>query len=99
MPEPLSEQQINDALKDLPGWTHEDDKLKRHLEFGSFKEALSFIVRLGLHAEQQGHHPELFNVYNKVDIALATHDAGGKVTEKDVKLATTIHEFNWRAPK
>jgi len=99
MPEPLSEQQINDALKNLPGWTHEAGKLKRHLEFGSFKEALSFIVRLGLHAEQQEHHPELFNVYNKVDIALATHDAGGKVTEKDVKLAQTIHEFNWRAPQ
>lgn len=99
MPEPLTDQQIQDALKDLPGWTHRDDKLQRSFEFGSFKEALSFIVRLGLHAEQQGHHPELFNVYNKVDIALATHDAGGKVTEKDVKLARTINDFDWTGPK
>ena len=99
MPEPMSDAQIQDALQSLSGWTHEDNKLKRSFQFGGFKEALSFIVRLGLHAEEQGHHPELFNVYNKVEVALATHDADGKVTEKDVKLARTINDFDWSEPK
>lgn len=92
---PLSEQQINDALKHLPHWIFEGNMIKRTYQFGSFKEALSFIVRLGLHAEEQNHHPELFNVYNTVRIALNTHDAGGKVTEKDVRLAKSIEHFAW----
>lgn len=97
MAEPLSEQQINDALKNLPGWTHEDNKLKRTVKFGDFKEAMSFIVRVAFHAEKADHHPDLFNTYNRVDIALTSHDAGSKVTQKDIDLATQIHNFNWRA--
>lgn len=99
MATPLSDAQIKDALKELDGWTYEDNKLKRHLQFGSFKEAVSFIVRLAFHAEGMNHHPELHNVYNKLDIALSTHDAGGKVTEKDVALAKAIHDFNWTSHK
>lgn len=94
----LNEQQINDTLKDLPGWTHEQGKLHCRHEFAGFKEAMSFIVRVAFHAEEQGHHPEIFNVYNKVTLSLSTHDAGGKVTEKDMKLAKTIAGFDWRAP-
>ena len=96
MADALSKAQIEEALSGLDGWTFEDDRLKKTFEFGGFKEALSFIVRLGLHAEEQNHHPEIFNVYNTVKIALNTHDAGGKVTTKDVKLASTIESFNWR---
>jgi len=95
MATPLTEQQITDALKELDGWTFENDALHRHLKFHNFKEALSFIVRLGVEAETHGHHPDLHNVYNTVDIALSTHDAGDKVTEKDVELARAIHKFNW----
>ncbi|GAB4193418.1 MAG: hypothetical protein Kow00105_07580 [Phycisphaeraceae bacterium] len=90
MPEPLSDDQIRSALDSLPGWSHEQDRLTRGFQFKDFSEAMAFIVRVGLLAEQHQHHPELFNVYNRVTIALNTHDAGGKVTHKDVELAKAI---------
>lgn len=90
MAQPLSNEEIEKALGSLEGWTHEDDKLKKDFTFDDFREAMAFITRLAFEAEDQVHHPELFNVYNRVSIALSTHDAGGKVTEKDVKLAKTI---------
>ncbi len=90
MPEPLSDDQIRSALDILPGWSHEQDRLTRSFQFKDFSEAMAFIVRVGLLAEQHQHHPELFNVYNRVTISLNTHDAGGKVTHKDVELAKAI---------
>lgn len=93
MATPLSEDQIADALSGLDGWSHEDDKLKRDYEFENFRDAIAFINRIAFEAEEQVHHPELFNVYNSVSIALSTHDAGGKVTEKDLKLAKTIESL------
>jgi 4a-hydroxytetrahydrobiopterin dehydratase len=95
MADPLTDAQIHEALSGLPGWKHENDHLTKTFELGGFKEALSFIVRLGLHAEELNHHPEIFNVYNTVRISLNTHDAGGKVTSRDVKLASTIESFSW----
>lgn len=95
MSQPLTEEQIAKAMSDLPGWAYEDDKLQKTFVFNSFKEALSFIVRLGLHAEEQNHHPEITNIYDKVTLSLATHDAGDKVTAKDHELAKTIEKFNW----
>ncbi len=91
--DPLSDAAIQDALDDLEGWTHEDDKLKKTFEFSDFREAISFIVRLSFYAEEMMHHPELENVYNTVDVALTTHDAGGKVTEMDVELASEIQDL------
>jgi 4a-hydroxytetrahydrobiopterin dehydratase len=91
--EPLSKDALNEALSSLNGWTSEGDKIKRDFEFDNFKDALSFIVRVGFDAEDQGHHPELFNVYNSVTIHLSTHDADGKVTEKDINLAKAIDEI------
>ncbi len=93
--EPLSDDEINDALAELDGWSHADDKLKKTYEFSDFREAISFIVRLSFYAEEMVHHPELENVYNTVSVALTTHDAGGKVTEMDVELASKIEEFVW----
>ena len=92
---PLSDEAIQQALADLDGWTHEDDRLKKTFEFTDFRAAISFIMRLAFYAEEMNHHPELENVYNTVDIALATHDAGGKVTEMDVELARKIDDFVW----
>jgi len=88
--EPLSDDDIADALDDLPGWTHHDDRLKKTYEFSDFREAISFVVRLSFYAEEMMHHPELENVYNTVSVALTTHDADGQVTEMDVELATQI---------
>lgn len=88
--EPLSEQEIQNALSNLKGWEFGNDKIKKEFQFGDFKESLAFIVRVGFEAEQLTHHPELFNVYNTVKIELSTHDAGDKVTQKDIDLATAI---------
>ena len=91
----LTSDEIERALGDLPGWRFEQDALRREYTFGGFKEALSFIVRIGMHAEEQGHHPEIFNVYATVRLALRTHDAGDRVTAKDVELARTIESVSW----
>jgi len=95
MAEPLTDAELNDALAELDAWELEDDKLKTTYEFTDFRAAISFIVRLSYYAEDLNHHPELENVYNTVHIALTTHDAGGKVTEKDVELARQIEDFVW----
>lgn len=92
---PLSADQIDEALADLDGWRHEDDKLKKTFEFSDFRAAISFIVRMAFYAEELNHHPEIENVYNIVNIALTTHDADGKVTEMDVALAEKIESFSW----
>ncbi len=88
--EPLSKEQIEQALSNLDGWDFEDDQLVTSFEFEDFRSAISFIVRVAFEAEEMDHHPEIFNVYNTVDIGLNTHDAGGKVTAMDVELATKI---------
>ncbi|MCG2839579.1 4a-hydroxytetrahydrobiopterin dehydratase [Sandaracinobacter sp. RS1-74] len=74
---------------ELPEWTLEGEHLKRGLRFADFSEAFGFMARVALLAEQQNHHPEWFNVWNRVDIALTTHDANG-LSARDVKLAKSI---------
>jgi 4a-hydroxytetrahydrobiopterin dehydratase len=73
----------------LPDWLLEGEHLKRSFRFKDFNEAWGFMSRVALLAEAQDHHPEWFNVYNKVDIALTTHDAGG-LSARDVRLAKAI---------
>ena len=74
---------------ELPGWTLDGEHLKRSFRFHDFVEAFGFMARVALLAEKQDHHPEWFNVWNRVDIALTTHDAGG-LSARDVKLAKAI---------
>lgn len=93
MADPLSADQIADKLEHLPGWQHADDKISKEFNFDNFRDAVSFIIRISFEAEEQVHHPEIFNVYNTVNISLSTHDAGGKVTEKDITLAKTIESL------
>src|SRR3954464_9037822 len=95
MSTPLTSVEIQAALGALPGWSFERDALARTFKFSSFREALSFMVRVGFEAEAMDHHPEWTNVYNKVAIRLNTHDAGGKVTSKDVDLAKKIEALAW----
>jgi 4a-hydroxytetrahydrobiopterin dehydratase len=90
---PLTNAEIEAGLRDLPGWSYEDDRLTRALRFGSFREAMGFIVRLAFEAEALDHHPELVNIYNRVTLHLNTHDAGGKVTEMDFRLARAIENI------
>ena len=92
---PLTAAKIKLALGTLPGWTFQRDALAKRFVFGNFREALSFMVRVGFEAEGMDHHPEWANVYNRVAIRLNTHDAGGKVTMKDVELARKIQALSW----
>ena len=71
-------------------WTEQDDALHRSFRFGDFSEAFAFMTRVALLAEAAQHHPNWSNVYNQVDITLATHDAGNTVTDKDRDLAAAI---------
>lgn len=93
MSEPLSDDRIAKELEELSDWTFENDKITREYKFDDFRDAMSFVTRISFEAEDQVHHPELFNVYNTVRISLSTHDAGGKVTKKDIKLAKTIESL------
>jgi len=74
-------------------WTEEGGKLCRTFQFKDFSEAFAFMTRVAFLAEKQNHHPDWTNVYNTVNIALNTHDAGGAITEKDHKLAAAIDKL------
>jgi 4a-hydroxytetrahydrobiopterin dehydratase len=81
------------ALGKLTGWKAVDgrDAIARQFKFDDFNAAFGFMTRVALKADKMDHHPEWSNVYNKVDVVLTTHDAGG-VTEKDVELAGFMDE-------
>ena len=76
------------------GWAFEQDgrALIRTIKFKDFGEAFAFLTRVALHAEKADHHPEFTNVWNRVDLRLTSHDAGG-VTERDVNLANAINSL------
>lgn len=93
--QPLAKERVAEELASLPGWTLDDNQLKKSFEFKDFRAAIGFIVRLAFEAEEMNHHPAVTNVYNRVDIALTTHYAGDRVTEKDVRLARAIEAFSW----
>lgn len=80
-----------DVAEDLDGWTGGDDFITKVFKFDDFVEAFSFMTHIAIIAEKMDHHPEWFNVYNRVDVTLTTHDAGG-VTEKDVALAKAMEK-------
>ena len=87
----LSESERMEALAALPGWTYDAGRngIARRFLFGDFGEAFAFMTRVALEAEKADHHPEWSNVWNRVDILLSTHDAGG-ITRKDIALARRI---------
>jgi len=91
MAEKLAGEARRNALADLEGWTEVDgrDAITRSFRFADFNAAFGFMTRVALKADAMDHHPEWFNVYNRVEVTLATHDAGG-VTEKDIALARFI---------
>ena len=88
----LSEEEIVEKLANLSGWTFFNDRVRKEFQFENFREAMSFILMVSYEAEQMDHHPEIFNCFNRVEISLNTHDAGGKVTEKDFSLANAIEK-------
>jgi 4a-hydroxytetrahydrobiopterin dehydratase len=86
----LSDTDVSQRLATIPGWKLEAGKLRREFVLADFVAAFGFMTRIALLAEKADHHPEWFNVYNKVQIALTTHDAGG-ISERDFKLAAQIN--------
>jgi len=87
MPEPLTESAIQSALSGLPDWSFRDNALCKTYRFSGFREAMAFLNRVACEAEELNHHPDWRNVYNRVEVRLCTHDAGDRVTSRDVELA------------
>ena len=87
----LTDAERTTALAHLPQWSLRDDGLAivRNLKFSDFGEAFGFMTRVAIAADKADHHPEWFNVYNRVEITLTTHDAGG-LSARDVALARVI---------
>ena len=90
----LSVEELRASLKRLPDWQLVKDReaITRKIEFADFDAAFAFMTRCALLAAKMDHHPEWFNVYNKVEITLTTHDAGG-VTRKDIDLASAMDGY------
>ena len=86
MPDKLSDSDIATRLAELEGWAIEDGKLRREFKFANFVEAFGFMTRAAIEAEKMDHHPEWFNVWNKVVVDLTTHSTGG-ITDLDFELA------------
>ena len=91
MPAPtrLTDAAVDTALAGLPGWMRAGAAIERSYRFADFTRAFAFMTRVALLAEKADHHPEWSNVYNRVEVRLTTHDAGG-ITARDVMLATAI---------
>ena len=90
----LTIEELKNALKRLPDWSLAKDReaIVRKFQFVDFDAAFAFMTRSALLAAKMDHHPEWFNVYNKVDVTLATQDAGG-VTQKDIDLAAAMDGY------
>ena len=88
----LSQEEIEEELKNLPGWSVVNEKLHKEIEFESFNAAFGFMTRAAMEIEKMNHHPEWFNVYNRLVIDLMTHDAGG-ITRNDINLARILNSL------
>lgn len=88
----LSEEQIKAELQGLQGWSVVNGKLHKDFVFDDFIGAFGFMCKAAMHIEKMNHHPEWFNIYNKIAIDLVTHDAGG-ITQNDVSLARTLNSL------
>ena len=88
----LTDKEIESEVNKMPGWKVVNGKLSKSFEFKDFIEAFSFMTRVAMHAEKMNHHPEWFNVYNKVNVDLVTHDLNG-ISNYDMKLANAINKI------
>ena len=88
----LSDEQIKTELTGLSGWSVVNGKLHKDFVFDDFVDAFGFMTRAAIHIEKMNHHPEWFNVYNKISVDLTTHDVGG-ITQNDIALARTLNSL------
>ena len=88
----LSEAEVQQALRQLPGWKRNGNAIDRQFQFGDFVKAMEFVNQIAEAAEAVNHHPDILISYNKVTLSLVSHDSGG-VTNRDVKMAARINEL------
>ncbi len=89
----LNDAELTEALERLPGWQIVDGKLQRSYKFGSFAQALGWMVSAGVEADKMDHHPEWSNVYSRVQVNLVTHDLGNAISNLDVELAEKMESL------
>jgi len=90
--ERLSDDEIIVALRELAGWKRDGAALRKQFTFANFRAAFGFMAQVALIAESLDHHPEWSNVYNRVDVAITTHDRGG-ITSLDVEFARRVNSI------
>ena len=88
----LSEEDINEKLQGLPGWSISNGKLHKEFTFETFNQTFGFMTRAAMEIEKMNHHPEWLNVYNRLTVELTTHDAGG-ITQNDINLARILNSL------
>lgn len=90
----LSRDDIQDRMKNVNGWSLDGDSIRKQFTFGSFREAVSFIVRLAFECEEADHHPDITISYKTVTLVYSTHSAGG-LTDKDFAGAAAADRISW----
>jgi 4a-hydroxytetrahydrobiopterin dehydratase len=91
--QPLDPTDLAAQLERLDGWSIQNGKLHAEFTFKTFVDAFAFMTKVAITAEAMDHHPEWFNVYNRVTIDLVTHDAGNALSQRDIDLAKKINKF------
>ena len=89
----LTEAELANALSTLSGWIIENGKLTKQFKFGSFAEAMGWMMSVAIEADKMDHHPEWSNVYNRVHVELVTHDLGNAISTWDIELAQTMDKL------
>jgi 4a-hydroxytetrahydrobiopterin dehydratase len=88
----LDSNEIELGLLEISNWTLDKDRIKKTFKFKNFGDAFAFMTRMAIEIERMNHHPEWFNVYNKINVELTTHDVGG-ISNFDFKLAKIMDDF------
>ena len=88
----LSDAEVRQSLQQLPGWKQNDRAIERVFQFENFVKAMEFVNQIAEAAEAVNHHPDILVNYNKVTLALISHDSGG-VTQRDIRMAGRINEL------
>jgi 4a-hydroxytetrahydrobiopterin dehydratase len=94
----LNDAEIAEALKGAAGWRRDGENIAKTFAFETFRDAIAFIVQVGIEAETMNHHPEFHNSYNVISFAFCTHDVGRKITDTDIRLAQRLNEMAARFP-
>lgn len=89
----VSDEELSEALAKLSGWSLQEGKLHKEYRFASFARAIGWMTSVAIVADKMNHHPEWFNVYNKVKVDLVTHDLGNVVSSWDLELAYKMEEL------